>query len=217
MSEPVVIIGAGGFGREVLDIIDAVNDGAGGSNEERFEFLGFLDDGEPNRELLEARSVKHLGDVRVLEDLPVDVGYLIGIGSGGVRRRLDVYGGGLGHPSPTIVHPSVTMGFDVQLGPGTVVCSHVSLTNHIRIGRHAHLNLNSTVGHDAVLGDYVTVSPLVAISGETVIEDETLLGTGATINQRITIGAGAVLGSGAAAVKDIEAGVVAVGIPARPR
>jgi sugar O-acyltransferase (sialic acid O-acetyltransferase NeuD family) len=216
-TTPLVIIGAGGFGRELLDVVHAVNGSDAATSDHRFEFLGFLDDGQPDGELLAALGVRHLGPVSELEDLSRDVGYLIGIGDGATRRRLDDYGRALGHPSPVLVHPNSSQGFDVQLGPGTVVCSHVSMTTNIRIGRHVHLNLNSTVGHDTVLGDYVTVSPLVAISGEVTVEDEVLLGTGSVVNQRLTIGRGATLGSGAAAVRDVAAGVVAVGIPARAR
>lgn len=217
-STPIVIIGAGGFGREVLDVIDAINDRAamaGGSG--GYEFLGFLDDGEPNAALLEARGVSHLGPIDHLDALADDVGYVIGIGNGSVRRSVDTFAGRHGRTSPVLVHPSSTQGFDVQLGPGTIVCSQVALTNNIRVGRHVHLNLTTTVGHDVVLGDYVTVSPQVAISGEVTVEDEVLLGTGAAINQGLVIGRGATLGSGAAAVKDIPPEVVAVGIPARPR
>jgi hypothetical protein len=49
-----VIIGAGGFGREVLDVVEAVGGAA-------YEFLGFLDDGTPDKRLLVARSARHLG------------------------------------------------------------------------------------------------------------------------------------------------------------
>lgn len=216
-TTPLVIIGAGGFGREVLDVLDAVKLHWGTVENGDYEFVGFLDDGTPDLDLLSARGVDHLGSVAHLEDLPENVGYLIGIGDGAIRRQIDSYGQSLGRPSPTVVHPSATVGFDVRFGPGTVVCSHVSLTNNIRVGRHVHLNLNSTVGHDAVLGDYVTVSPLVAVSGEVTIGDEVLLGTGAAINQRLNIGAAATVGAGAAVVKDIPAGTVAVGVPAKPR
>jgi sugar O-acyltransferase (sialic acid O-acetyltransferase NeuD family) len=215
-AKPLVIIGAGGFGREVLDIVDAIN-GRVDADGASYDFVGFLDDGQPDLDLLAARGVRHIGGVSKLDELATDVGCLIGIGDGRARRRIDEYAQSQGRTSPVLVHPSATAGFDVRLGPGTVVCSNVSLTNNIRVGRHVHLNLNSTVGHDVVLGDYVTVSPLVAISGEVVVEDEVLLGTGSALNQRVVIGRGATLGSGAVAVKNIGAGEVAVGIPAAPR
>lgn len=218
-TTPLVIIGAGGFGRELLDVIDACNRDEASAVEDQvpYELVGFLDDGQPDLELLSQRGARHLGAVSKLEELPADVGYVIGIGDGAVRRRIDQYGQTQARSSPVLVHPSATRGFHVQLGPGSVICSHVSLTNNVRLGRHVHVNLNSTVGHDVRIGDYVTVSPLVAVSGEVVVEDEVLLGTGSAVNQRLVIGRGATLGSGAVAVKNIDAGRVAVGIPATPR
>lgn len=215
MTRRLVIIGAGGFGREVLDVVEAINFEWSTTGEQRFQVLGFLDDGDPDPATLEPYGVPHLGPVALLGTLPADVGYVIGIGSPQVRRKLDEQH--TGRPCPTLIHPSVTKGRAVDLGPGSVVCAGVRLTNNIRVGRHVHLNLNSTVGHDARLGDYVTVSPLVAISGNVTLADEVMLGTGVTLNPGITVGEGAIVGSGGAALRDIEPGVTAVGVPAKPR
>lgn len=211
MPDRLVIVGAGGFGREVLDVIEAVNTVA-----RRFDVLGFLDDGDPDVDTLAPYGVPHLGPVGSLDSLDPDVGYVIGIGSPQVRRQIDERFRAA-RDCPVLVHPSVTLGRAVEFGPGTVVCAGVRLTNNINVGRHVHLNLNTTVGHDARLGDYVTVSPLVAISGYAVLEDGVMVGTGATLNPGVRVGPGAALGSGAVALRDVESGTTAVGVPARVR
>lgn len=217
MAERLVIIGAGGFGREVFDVVEAINFEYETKSAVRFEVLGFLDDGKPDEARLSAYGVRNLGPVSHLEELPPDVGYVIAIGSSSVRRKIDVYCQTLGRTSPVLVHPSATMGRKVELGPGTVVCSHVSMTNHIAVGRHVHLNLNSTVGHDVALGDYVTVFPGAAISGAVSLETEVMIGTGAAVIQGVTIGRGSVIGAAAGVIRDIPAGTTAVGVPAKPR
>lgn len=212
----LVIIGAGGFGREVLDVVEAINFDYASTGTQPFEVLGFLDDGDPDSATLEPYDVPHLGPVAELDGMDADVGYVIGIGSPQVRRKLDEQFR-QHRDSPVLIHPSVTYNRAVAFGPGAVVCAGVRLTNNIDVGRHVHLNLNSTVGHDARLGKYVTVSPLVAISGNVTLDDEVMIGTGATLNPGVYVGAGATVGSGAAVLRNIDAGVTAVGVPAKAR
>ena len=216
MRQKLVIIGAGGFGREVLDVIEALNSAPTTSGDGEFEVVGFLDDGSPDPSTLAPYGVEHLGPVAELETMSPDVGYVIGIGSPAVRRTIDERFMPL-RTSPALVHPAATYSRAVIFGPGTVVCAGVRLTNNITLGRHVHLNINSTVGHDARLGDYATVSPLVAISGNVTLDEEVMIGTGVTLNPGVSVGRKAVIGSGAAVLSDVEAGVTAVGVPAKPR
>ena len=209
MTQQLVIIGAGGFGREVLDVIEAINLDHATTGVQPFEVLGFLDDGEPDPAPLAPYGVRHLGPVAQLDTIDAD------IGSPPVRRKIDEqYAARF---CPVLIHPSVTYSRAVEFGPGSVVCAGVRLTNNIRLGRHVHANLNTTIGHDARLGDYVTLSPLVAVSGNVTLEDEVMIGTGVTLNPGVTVGTGSVVGSGAAVTRDIDPGVTAVGVPAKPR
>ena len=215
---PLVIIGAGGFGREVHDVVEAMNDAAMLGERVPYHFLGFIDDGRPDAELLDARGAPYLGAIGEIASLPADTRYTIAIGDGRVRQRIDEHLAKLGLKPATLVHPAATLGLHgIVIGPGAVICSHASLTTNIRLGRHVHLNLNVTVGHDVVMGDYVTVNPGATISGNVTLEDECNIGTGAAVIQGVTVGRGSIIGAGAAVVTDIPPDVVAVGVPARPR
>lgn len=212
----MVIIGAGGFGREVHDVVEAMD--AAGSADSTHELLGYLADGHADEELIAARGSRLLGATSLLETLPADVRYVIAIGSGAARRRIDAWATGLGRHPVTLVHPTATLGrHQVELGPGTIVCAGACVTTNVRTGRHVHLNLGVTVGHDTVLGDYVTASPNASISGNVVLDDEVNLGTGCSIIERRRVGARTVVGAGAAVVRDLPADVTAVGVPAVPR
>jgi sugar O-acyltransferase (sialic acid O-acetyltransferase NeuD family) len=213
----LVVVGAGGFGREVLDVVDAMNTAAATPV---WSIAGVIDDRptEANLSHLRTRGVAYLGTTSDLvegngADRPSH--YVVGIGNPSVRRTIAERLGAAGLSAATVVHPSVTRGFDVEVEPGSVLCAGVRLTTHIRIGRHVHLNLNSTVGHDTTIGDFVSANPLSSISGDCVIEDEVLIGVSGVILNGIRVGRGSVVGGSACVVKDVAPGVVVKGIPAR--
>ncbi|MBB0990013.1 acetyltransferase [Dietzia sp. SLG510A3-30A2] len=213
MNTPIVIIGAGGFGREVLDIIRALDLEVAGTGE-GWDFLGFIDDGTPPQDRLDRIGAKHLGGMDALADLPDGTTYAIGVGTGSVRRDLDQRATDAGLTPATLIDPSATVGADVVFGPGTVVCAGVRVTTNIRTGRHVHLNLNATVGHEAILHDYVTVNPLAAVSGDVTIGEATTVGTTACINQGVSVGAGVMIASGSAVIDDTPDKVLVAGVPA---
>lgn len=212
MSTPLVIIGCGGFGREVHDVVDAINE-----VEPTWHLLGYLDDGpeQVNVALVESRGSKVLGGTDWLLTAGAEVQFVIGIGTGKVRRAIDERLCAAGFTAATLVHPTATQGHDVRLGQGSVICAGVRVTTHISLGRHVHLNLNTTLGHDCILEDYVTVNPLVAISGWVTIGTETMLGTHSAILQNLTLGDRSVVGAGSCVVKNVPSDVVVKGVPAR--
>jgi len=212
----LVILGAGGFGREVHDVVEAINETAAASGAPTIDFLGFIDNHVPDPALLLERGTVYLGGDEILDDLPRSTRYVIAIGDGRVRRALDERATELGLEPAVLVHPSAVLGKHlITLGPGTIVCAHVSMTTNIRVGRHGHINLNVTIGHEATLGDYVTINPGATISGNVVLEDEVMIGTGAAVIQGKSVGAGSVIGAGASVVRDVPGGVTAVGVPAK--
>lgn len=211
-SERLVVVGAGGMGRCILDVVDAINRCATGRC---IEVVGVVDDAPRNLELLEARGVTFLGDLGEVDALAHDVGFVIGVGDSAVRERLDRRVGRLGRPSPVLVHPNAHVGFGVTMGPGTLVCSHVSIETNVHIGRHVHLNQNSTVGHDSRLRNHTTISPLVAVSGNVETEHAVFVGTGAAIRQGVRVGQGATVAMGAVVLDDVPVGATVAGVPAR--
>ena len=205
---PVVIVGAGGFGRECLDIVEALNrDGAG------LEFLGFLDDTGGDVALLRRRDAACLGPI---VRAPADVGYVIAIGSGDARRRVADDLAGSGRSPVVLIHPQATLGSDCRVGEGTIINAGARVTTNITLGRHVQLHANCTVGHDAELDDFVSVYPGATISGSVRLGAGVTIGTGANVLPGVCVGAGGFVGAGAVVTRDVEPGITVVGVPAAP-
>jgi sugar O-acyltransferase (sialic acid O-acetyltransferase NeuD family) len=210
---PLVLVGAGGHGRETLDAVEAIN--AGSST---WTVVGTVadmaDDG-----LLDRRHLTLLAPSDRLVDVLDEHGahYHLAIGSSGARARLDeaVVAAGLGHRAATIIHPGAHTGSDLRLGPGVYLAPGACVTTNVTLGRHTHLNVNAVVSHDCVVGDHVTLSPGVLLNGNVTIGDRAFFGTGAIVLPGRTVGADAVIGAGAVVTHDVPAQARAMGVPAR--
>jgi sugar O-acyltransferase (sialic acid O-acetyltransferase NeuD family) len=208
----LVIVGAGGHGRETLDVVEAIN-GAGRASSPVYDVVGFVATGLLD-EAGERRGVPLLGDPSVLADL--DAAYVVAIGDGAVRRRLDDEIRAYARDAATLVHPLASIGGDVELAPGVVLAAGARITTNVRLGRHTQLNVGAVVSHDCRLGAYVTLSPGTHLNGNVTVGDGVFFGTGAIVTPGCTVGDGAVVGAGAVVLGDVAPGVTVVGVPARP-
>jgi len=207
---PLVIVGSGGFGREVVDLVRDL--AAAGT---AYDVLGLLGDVAPAPDVLARLGATWLGPTDAIASLPTGTAYVVAVADAVARERLAAQADAEGHEAVTLRHPSAVIGTDVRIAAGVVIAAHCSLTSNIALGRHVHVDRASTVGHDAVLEDFVRLNPGAIVSGNVTLRRGSTLGTGAVTRQGVEVGAGTYVGAGAAVVSDLPAGVVAVGVPAR--
>lgn len=206
----IVIIGVGGFGREVKVLIDQIN-----QVDKKFNLLGFYDDANDLTSYY--NGLPYLGKIEDLNSLDHEISVAIGIGDPMAKKIIISK---LINPNltfPSLIHPSVILGNDnVTIEEGSIICAGCIITCNIEIGRFVTLNLMCTVGHDTNIGSYSSFMPSVNISGEVLIEESVYVGTGAKIINQLIIGQDTIVGAGAVVSKSLPPNCTAVGIPAKP-
>lgn len=206
----IVIIGGGGFGREVQWLIERIN-----AVESTWNIIGYIDDDVETGTIINGISV--LGGIDYLFNSQEPIAATCAIGASATRRKvIEEVKRNPNITFPNLIDPSVLLSDTVQLGQGAIICAGNIITVNIEIDDFVIINLDCTIGHDAKLSSYVTIYPSVNVSGNVFIGEATELGTGAQIIQGKNILNDTIVGAGALVVKDLPAKCTAVGSPAKP-
>lgn len=205
----LVLLGAGGFAREVAYVVE--------NSEDVFfqqEYVYYLSDDEEEWGKWKPKG-KVVGSIDTYSVEHKDVYFLPAVGSPKLKKFLISRAEEKGwKPFPSIKHKQSFIG-DAEISDGSIICSMCSVTTNVKIGKFVNVNLNCTIGHDVIIDDYVNLSPHCTISGNVHIEEHCDLGSGVDVLPNVTIGRGSVIGAGAVVREDIPPNSLAVGIPAK--
>lgn len=201
----VLIIGAGGHGKVVLDILRAAGD---------VNPVGFID-ADASLAGTTIAGLEVLGGPNLLPKLKKTHNYaIVAIGDNRARRRYAKAARDAGfelinaiHPSSS-VSPSATLGKNVVIAAGAVVCTEASLADSVIV------NTSAVIDHECVVGEAVHIAPGALLAGRVRVGEEAFIGLGAKIIQCMTIGENTTVGAGAVVIEDIPAQVTVVGVPA---
>lgn len=207
---PVILLGAGGHAKVVLDLLQIL----------KRQVLGVCDPGLVDKDIQQWRGLPVLGNDAAIEQYQPDrIELANGIGSlpgNSLRRRLHDQYTRQGYCFTTLIHPSAVLGPGVKLGQGVQVMAGVIVQADTQIGDSVILNTGSRIDHDGRIGHHVHIAPGAVLSGDAWVANDCHIGPGAVIIQGVKLGEGAVIGAGTTVLSELPAYYQLTGQPPRP-
>ena len=208
----IIVIGAGGQGRETKFLIEQMP--TNGYGKPLYDFVGYV-----------LSDMKYVGDRDSKDEILGDFDWLMNN-----RDKFDYLVLGIGSPElrlkfvnelsefevwPTLIHPAVSIDKSCVIGCGICVCAGVLPTVNVKLDSFCMINQGVTLGHESIIGRGSVVNPGANISGGVEIGEGCLIGANACVLEYCKIGDGATVGAGAVVTKDVEPGDTVIGIPAK--
>jgi len=203
----VVLIGAGGHGRVVLDILRAG---------EIYRPTGFLD-ADPQLTGQKVGGLPVLGQLNFLPKLKAQKVKAVIISIGDNHPRLQYFRkiSDLGFDLVNAIHPKSHISPTAKLGRNVVVAAGAVISTDAKVGDSVIVNTSAVVDHECRIGNAVHICPSATLAGRVSVGDETFVGMGCNILQCLKIGSHAVIGAGAVVLGDVPDGATVVGVPGR--
>ncbi|MCX7747151.1 MAG: acetyltransferase [Clostridia bacterium] len=205
----LIIIGAGGVGRETAMLIRDIN-----KVKPEWNVLGFVDDDEKlSGTTIEGTKV--IGSVDFINSFNRDIYVICSVSNPKIKQKIISRLDKDKLRFARLIHPTAVISDDCVIGEDVIIQAYCVITTNVNIGSHVQINPQCGIGHDSEIRDYTSLYWNVNISGNVTIGEGCILGTKATIIQGLRIGDGAIIGSSANVIRDMPANSTAVGNPAR--
>ncbi|WP_394962504.1 acetyltransferase [Candidatus Allofournierella excrementigallinarum] len=203
----LAIYGAGGMGREVLDLAREINE-----REKRWKDIVLLNDFRA-KDSVNGAPMYTFAEFCAEWD-PVCAEAVVALGEPELRALLAQKLTEKGYSLATLLHPTVTIGTGAKIGAGTIICNRTFVSCNTQIGANVLIQPGSCVFHDVTVGDHSVISAFVSLAGHVTIGARTYIGMSVPVREKVTIGSGSIVGMGAVVIKDIPDDVCVYGNPA---
>lgn len=205
----MVIVGAKGLAKELLDILSRLDALAG------LYFFDNVSEDPPDKlfgKFPVIRSFEHVKEIFLTTG---DPSFALGLGNPALRYQLFTEFSGLGGKLCSVISPAAEIGtFDTTIGEGCCILPGAVITTSAILGKGCLVNPNATISHDSILGDFVEVSPGVNVTGNCKVGDFAFIGSNAVVLPKVAIGKNAVVAAGAVVTKNVPDDCMVAGVPA---
>jgi UDP-perosamine 4-acetyltransferase len=201
---PIIVVGAGSHAKVIIELLRAAG----------WQPAGVVDPAPSQPALF---GVPVLGGDEVLPRLRSEglATACVALGGNSLRQTIGQRLRDLGFAQPTAIHPAAFISPSARIGAGTVVMARAVVGTDANVADWAIINTNAVIEHDNRIGEAAHIAPGCALAGNVVVGTLALVGVGCAVRPGITIGERAIVGAGSAVVRDVPAGIVVAGAPAR--
>lgn len=204
----LIIIGAGGLGREVYSWLSQEI-----KEKQNYKIKGFIDDNPNSLDDFEY-PVKVISTINNYRPNPEEK-LVLSILNTETKKRIVESLSQREAKFYKLIHPTSILGTNVKLGKGCVICPNCILTNDIQIGDFVFINTSSTIGHDTVIGDFTSINGKVEITGKVKVGSGCSFGVGAKVIPGRSIGNNVVVGAGSIVIRNFGNNITIFGNPAK--
>lgn len=201
----IIIIGAGGHSKVVLDVVLSAG----------FEVLGFVDDRlELKGKEIHGRCV--VGNLSWIEEHFEEIeGAIVAIGNNTIREKIYNQMCSMDLTLIFAVHSSAVVSRTVSIGNGTVIMPNATINIDTEIGENVIINTSASIDHDCVIEDHCHIAPGVRLAGGVRVGRGSFLGIGTVATPGVIIGENVTAGAGSVIIENVPDGVTVAGVPAR--
>jgi sugar O-acyltransferase (sialic acid O-acetyltransferase NeuD family) len=203
----IIIVGAGGFGREVyLWAKDSFS-------QDQYKIKGFLED---NPKILDNydMDVGIIGNLNSYEIKNKDR-FLFAIGDIDAKKHIIVNLKKKGAQFLTLVHPTAIVVNTVKIGEGVIICPYCLVSDNVLLDDFVMMNTYASCGHDVKVGKYSILSPYAALNGFVILEDEVFLGTHSAVIPYKKVGYKSKISANSVVMRDVATNKIVFGVPGK--
>ena len=177
MARDIMIVGAGGWGREAVWTLERINE-----CEETWNILGFADD-DPAKATGSVEGYPLLGNVeKASQDHPGAAVY-IAIGDNAIRES--IYRRLRGHDFPVIIDPSAVVAPTAEMRHGVFIGQQAVVSVGAELGKFAIVCSRAGVGHDTKMGDFSMLRPAATLLGHMSVGARAYIAAGVVVRHDV--------------------------------
>lgn len=200
----ILIVGAGGFGREVYHWAKDTYP------KDAYNIKGYI---AKNTDTVEGRLVLPVLGDEMTYTIKENDRFLLAIGKAGIKKDIVLRLKEKGAQFISLIHPTAIVADSAKIGEGVILCPFVTICDRVILEDFVMMNIYASCGHDVRVGKYSILSPYATVNGEAILEEDVFLGSHSTVRLGKRIGQKSKVSANSSVMQDVPERALVAGVP----